>query len=402
MAGSRLVLEGRVSIKTFILGLSVIVIPLIRTWFGHFDWVFDYLTETSGKIVICIHVAVINGLLLIVYKGPLYKVAVRACFLGVTFGCGLIISFSETTWTHFGWYMCSLSFFHYSEYLVTAVINPRSLSLDSFLLNHSTEYTLAAVSSWVEFTIEKLTVPELKQLNGLCVVGLLLVMFGDCLRKAAMLTAGSNFNHIVQNEKAQSHVLVTSGVYSYFRHPSYVGWFYWSTGTQIMLCNPVCILGYTLASWRFFRERIEEEELSLIHFFAEDYVEYKKKKKQYAGKGGKKKKQVLKFTLDCTHPVEDGIMDAANFEQFLQERIKVNGKAGNLGNGVVSIERSKSKITVSSEVPFSKRYLKYLTKKYLKKNNLRDWLRVVANTKESYELRYFQINQDEEEEEDED
>ena len=50
-------------------------------------------------------------------------------------------------------------------------------------------------------------------------------------------------------------------------------------------------------------------------------------------------------------------MDAANFEQFLQERIKVNGKAGNLGGGVVTIERSKSKITVTSEVPFSKRYL---------------------------------------------
>ncbi|XP_029006408.1 60S ribosomal protein L22 [Betta splendens] len=122
-------------------------------------------------------------------------------------------------------------------------------------------------------------------------------------------------------------------------------------------------------------------------------------KKQVVKKqGGKRKKQILKFTLDCTHPVEDGIMDAANFEQFLHERIKVNGKAGNLGGGVVSIERSKSKIAVNSEVPFSKRYLKYLTKKYLKKNNLRDWLRVVANTKESYELRYFQINQDEDEE----
>uniref|UniRef100_A0A674I4Q1 Large ribosomal subunit protein eL22 n=1 Tax=Terrapene triunguis TaxID=2587831 RepID=A0A674I4Q1_9SAUR len=55
--------------------------------------------------------------------------------------------------------------------------------------------------------------------------------------------------------------------------------------------------------------------------------------KKPATKGGKKKKQVLKFTLDCTHPVEDGIMDAANFEQFLQERIKVNGKAGNLELG---------------------------------------------------------------------
>uniref|UniRef100_A0A8C6I3W6 Large ribosomal subunit protein eL22 n=1 Tax=Mus spicilegus TaxID=10103 RepID=A0A8C6I3W6_MUSSI len=49
-------------------------------------------------------------------------------------------------------------------------------------------------------------------------------------------------------------------------------------------------------------------------------------------------------------------MDAANFEQLLQERIKVNGKAGNLGGGVVTIERSKSKIIVTSEVPFSKRF----------------------------------------------
>ena len=38
------------------------------------------------------------------------------------------------------------------------------------------------------------------------------------------------------------------------------------------------------------------------------------------------------------------------------------------------------------------RYLKYLTKKFLKKNNLRDYIRVVADTKTSYELRYFQIN----------
>ncbi|KAB0393703.1 hypothetical protein E2I00_018064 [Balaenoptera physalus] len=105
--------------------------------------------------------------------------------------------------------------------------------------------------------------------------------------------------------------------------------------------------------------------------------------KKFVVKGGKKKKQVLKFTLDCTHPAEGRIMDAANFEQFLQERIKVNGKSGNLGGGVVTNKRSKSKITVTSEVAFSKRYLKYLTKKYLKKNNLCDWLRVVANSKES-------------------
>merc|ERR1712087_479341 len=114
--------------------------------------------------------------------------------------------------------------------------------------------------------------------------------------------------------------------------------------------------------------------------------------KQQGGKG-KKKKTSLRFQIDCTHPVEDGIMDVANFEKYLTERIKVDGKTNNFGTAV-NLERQKNKIVLTSDVPFSKRHLKYL-----KKNNLRDWLRVVASSKEAFELRYFQINQDEEEEE---
>ncbi|GFQ83081.1 60S ribosomal protein L22, partial [Trichonephila clavata] len=85
-------------------------------------------------------------------------------------------------------------------------------------------------------------------------------------------------------------------------------------------------------------------------------------------------------------------------EKFLHERIKVDGKTNNLSNRV-TIERNKSKITVVADCKFCKRYLKYLAKKYLKKHNLRDWLRVVANGKDSYELRYFQINNEEDEDE---
>merc|ERR1719168_297227 len=127
----------------------------------------------------------------------------------------------------------------------------------------------------------------------------------------------------------------------------------------------------------------------------------KRSGKPMSGKGGKKKKIALRFTVDCTHPVEDGIMDVTNFEKYLMERIKVEGKTGNFGTSV-ALERQKNKINLTSEIPFSKRYLKYLTKKYLKKNNLRDWLRVVANSKDSYELRYFQINNEESDAEDED
>jgi large subunit ribosomal protein L22e len=107
----------------------------------------------------------------------------------------------------------------------------------------------------------------------------------------------------------------------------------------------------------------------------------------------------LKFTIDCSRPVADEIFDIAAFDTFLHDRFKVDGKSGNLGTSV-EIRREKDRIIVSaaSGVSFSKRYLKYLTKKYLKKNQLRDWLHVIASDKFTYQLRYFNIDQEEEEE----
>ncbi|EOA39439.1 hypothetical protein CARUB_v10012583mg [Capsella rubella] len=65
-----------------------------------------------------------------------------------------------------------------------------------------------------------------------------------------------------------------------------------------------------------------------------------------SGTGGKKKG--VSFVIDCSKPVEDTIMEIATLEKFLQERIKVGGKAGALGNSV-SIIRDKGKITVSAD-----------------------------------------------------
>ncbi|KAK9760029.1 60S ribosomal protein L22 [Basidiobolus ranarum] len=119
-----------------------------------------------------------------------------------------------------------------------------------------------------------------------------------------------------------------------------------------------------------------------------------------AARQTKAKKVTYKFTVDCSGPANDKIFDAAAFEKFLHDRVKVQGRTNNLGD-IVSINRGEdAKITVVSTQAFSKRYLKYLTKKFLKKHNLRDWLRVIATNKTTYELRYFNIaNQEEEEEE---
>ena len=83
-----------------------------------------------------------------------FQVAKRGGFLGFMFGIGLLISLSSTTLTHFGWYLVALCFFHWSEYFTTAVTNPGSLSLESYLLDHSREYKLAAICSWTEFFVE--------------------------------------------------------------------------------------------------------------------------------------------------------------------------------------------------------------------------------------------------------
>lgn len=55
-------------------------------------------------------------------------------------------------------------------------------------------------------------------------------------------------------------------------------------------------------------------------------------------------------------------MEVASFEKFLTERIKVDNKTGQLGTSV-AVARDKSRVTVTSDVAMSKRYLKYLTKK---------------------------------------
>ena len=166
---------------------------------------------------------------------PHSKVAKRAAFLGSVFGISLLLSFGccESSWRYFAWYMMSLAFFHWSEYVMIAIYNSHKLSSDSFLLNHSPEYQIAAVASWVEFIIELWLFPWLKTHYYISLVGLILMLGGEALRKVAMYTAKASFSHIVENKKADDHVLVTSGVYAWSRHPSYVGWFWWSIGKHV-------------------------------------------------------------------------------------------------------------------------------------------------------------------------
>ncbi|KAF1316287.1 Isoprenylcysteine carboxyl methyltransferase, partial [Globisporangium splendens] len=172
-------------------------------------------------------------------------------------------------------YVIALCFFHLSEFMVTASFRPSIVSYESFLLNHSREYHIALAGSCVEFWLEFYLTPAWKVHTSVLVTGLVIVCFGQSFRIAAMATAASNFSHRIEYQKRQEHVLVTHGVYKYVRHPSYLGWFAWTIGSQVLLGNPVCGIGYTIVSWGFFRDRIPYEEHLLLNFFPEEYPKYK-------------------------------------------------------------------------------------------------------------------------------
>ncbi|KAL9027147.1 MAG: hypothetical protein Q9196_004295, partial [Gyalolechia fulgens] len=107
------------------------------------------------------------------------------------------------------------------------------------------------------------------------------------------------------------------------------------------------------------------------------------------------------FIINASQPASDKIFDVSAFEKFLHEKIKVDNRVGNLGDTVQISQQGEGKIEVVAHIQFSGRYLKYLTKKFLKKQQLRDWLRVVSTSQGVYELRFFNVANDEADDDDE-
>ncbi|CAH0557943.1 unnamed protein product [Brassicogethes aeneus] len=240
------------------------------------------LYHLSNILAICglftlLFCAIISSIY-VIYVQDDFQIAIRASFLGTFFALGVYIYLATPSYVQiFGIYMCVMAFFHFSEYIVISLIQPQELSTNSFLINHSPQYNIAAVTSWIEFFLEAYFLAEIKKYHWISYFGLLVCILGELLRKISMLTAGTSFNHVVAYEKSSKHHLVTNGVYAWFRHPSYVGWFYWSIATQIVLINPFCILAYAAASWMFFNGRIIMEEITLLNFYGQHYCDYQKK-----------------------------------------------------------------------------------------------------------------------------
>uniref|UniRef100_A0A5B7B0Q5 Protein-S-isoprenylcysteine O-methyltransferase n=1 Tax=Davidia involucrata TaxID=16924 RepID=A0A5B7B0Q5_DAVIN len=167
----------------------------------------------------------------------------------------------------------AIIFFHSSEYILAIIIHGKSnVTLGSLLI--SKHYILAMICSLLEYFLEIYFLPELKEHWWISNFGLAMVVIGEIIRKTAILTAGQAFTHLIKIYHEEHHKLVTHGVYRFVRHPGYCGFFIWSVGTQIMLCNPISTIAFAIVVWQFFSKRIPSEEYFLRQFFGSQYDEY--------------------------------------------------------------------------------------------------------------------------------
>ncbi|KAL8855082.1 MAG: hypothetical protein Q9221_000279 [Calogaya cf. arnoldii] len=226
-------------------------------------------------------------------------ISLRAFVLGLAFGVSLTLTVVQLQpplnplWRA-SFFLAILSIFHFLEFYITARYNPPAATLSAFLLTgNGYAYNLAHTLAFLECILRNYVAPRyypdwplLQPFNAFLpldggarlawlTLGLTMLLGGQGIRTLAMAQAGTNFNHLVQSKKKEGHVLVTNGIYRWLRHPSYFGFFWWGLGTQLVMGNLVCLVGYAVVLWRFFSLRIASEERLLVAFFGAEYIHYR-------------------------------------------------------------------------------------------------------------------------------
>ena len=114
----------------------------------------------------------------------------------------------------------------------------------------------------------------------------------------------------------------------------------------------------------------------------------------------KKAKAYRTYLVDFDQAVSNNLMSLDTAVKYFSQNIKVQGLKNKLEDSVkvsTSDKRDKNKknninIQVDVKMKFSKRYIKYLVKKFLKRENISLYLRVVSNGPNSYVVKLYSKN----------
>ncbi len=113
----------------------------------------------------------------------------------------------------------------------------------------------------------------------------------------------------------------------------------------------------------------------------------------------KKDKHYRKFHVDLNQAVSNNLLSVEAAVKYLKQNIKVGGLKNKLGDSVQvdsTDKKDKQKntivVSVDNTMKFSKRYVKYLIKKFLKRENISLYLRVISSGSNGYLVKLFSRN----------
>ncbi|KRH95022.1 60S ribosomal protein L22 [Pseudoloma neurophilia] len=97
--------------------------------------------------------------------------------------------------------------------------------------------------------------------------------------------------------------------------------------------------------------------------------------------------------LDCTNCTNESLFEISDLQQFLKEKIKINGQINQIGKNVTfEIEGNTLKLSYYKFI--CKRYIKYLGRKYLRAKKLNTWVRLIAYSREGYKFSFYNIDKE--------
>ena len=223
----------------------------------------------------------------------LAQVAIIGFFLGIIFAIsaylmlwGLLGNAPDYALPVGVYIFCTIPMFHMTEFIVAVLHRPHDAKPQSFMIFHSPAFLFAVGSSWIELLLAVSGVIQqgswLRPVpfsGKVALMGGIMSVSAYSVRAISMVQCSSHFALQIEDEKRPEHKLVTHGLYSVLRHPSYFGWFWHITATQLIVGNTFCTIGFALVTWLFFRARIRSEEaiLQSEDFFGEQYTVYKQR-----------------------------------------------------------------------------------------------------------------------------
>ena len=114
----------------------------------------------------------------------------------------------------------------------------------------------------------------------------------------------------------------------------------------------------------------------------------------------KQEKKYHKYTVDFNEPISNNLFALESVEKYLLNNIKVNGLKGKLGDSIkldisnkVSGLKNVLTVFVDDKLQFSKSYIKYLTKKFLKREGIVNYLSILSTAPNAYTVKIIKKNE---------